>query len=133
MLYEVITFMYPRLYIAKQLLKDEGVIFLSIDDNEVAQLRLLMDEVFGEENFVSELCLINNIAGRSDKKHIATGHEYLLMYQKTEKLETTGIPLSEEQLDEYRFTDTAGRYRLQGLRKRGSNSKRTDRPNMFYT
>jgi len=128
-----LTFMYPRLYIAKQLLKDEGVIFLSIDDNEVAQLRLLMDEVFGEENFVSELCLINNIAGRSDKKHIATGHEYLLMYQKTEKLETTGIPLSEEQLDEYRFTDTAGRYRLQGLRKRGSNSKRTDRPNMFYT
>jgi adenine specific DNA methylase Mod len=43
--------MYPRLYIAKQLLKDEGVIFVSIDDNEVAQLRLLMDEVFGEENF----------------------------------------------------------------------------------
>lgn len=128
-----LTFMYPRLYIAKQLLKDEGVIFVSIDDNEVAQLRLLMDEIFGEENFVSELCLINNIAGRSDKKHIATGHEYLLMYQKTEKLETAGIPLSEEQLDEYRFLDTAGRYRLQGLRKRGSNSKRTDRPNMFYT
>jgi len=48
-----LTFMYPRLYIAKQLLKDEGVIFISIDDNEVAQLRLLMDEIFGEENFVA--------------------------------------------------------------------------------
>jgi len=48
-----LTFMYPRLYIAKQLLKDDGVIFVSIDDNEVAQLRLLMDEIFGEENFVS--------------------------------------------------------------------------------
>ncbi|MFV0554612.1 MAG: DNA methyltransferase, partial [Mangrovibacterium sp.] len=47
-----LTFMYPRLYIAKQLLKDDGVIFVSIDDNEVAQLRILMDEVFGEENFV---------------------------------------------------------------------------------
>jgi adenine-specific DNA-methyltransferase len=127
-----LTFMYPRLYIAKQLLKDDGVIFVSIDDNEVAQLRLLMDEIFGEDNFVSELCLINNIAGRSDKKHIATGHEYLLMYQKTELLETSGLPLTDEQLDEYRFTDSTGRYRLQGLRKRGSNSKRTDRPNMFY-
>ncbi|QTD38032.1 site-specific DNA-methyltransferase [Polaribacter batillariae] len=49
-----LTFMYPRLYIAKQLLKEDGVIFISIDDNEVAQLKLLMDEVFGEENFVSE-------------------------------------------------------------------------------
>ncbi|MBV7441364.1 site-specific DNA-methyltransferase [Weeksellaceae bacterium TAE3-ERU29] len=49
-----LTFMYPRLYIAKQLLKDDGVIFISIDDNEVAQLRILMDEIFGEENFVSE-------------------------------------------------------------------------------
>jgi len=47
-----LTFMYPRLYIAKQLLKEDGVIFISIDDNEVAQLRLLMDEIFGEENFV---------------------------------------------------------------------------------
>jgi len=48
-----LTFMYPRLYIAKYLLKDDGVIFVSIDDNEVAQLRILMDEIFGEENFVA--------------------------------------------------------------------------------
>jgi len=47
-----LTFMYPRLYIARKLLKDDGVIFVSIDDNEVAQLRLLMDEIFGEENFI---------------------------------------------------------------------------------
>ncbi|TAH19485.1 MAG: site-specific DNA-methyltransferase [Cytophagales bacterium] len=127
-----LAFMYPRLLLARDLLSKEGVIFISIDDNEQANLKILCDEVFGEENFVSELCLINNIAGRSDKKHIATGHEYLLMYQKTELLETKGIPLTEEQLDEYRFNDTDGRYRLQGLRKRGSNSKRTDRPNMFY-
>ncbi len=50
-----LTFMYPRLYIAKQLLKDDGVIFVSIDDNEVAQLKLLMDEVFGEENFEANI------------------------------------------------------------------------------
>lgn len=50
--------MYPRLYIAKQLLKDDGVIFVSIDDNEVAQLRLLMDEIFGEENFVDRKSVV---------------------------------------------------------------------------
>ena len=48
-----LTFMYPRLYIARQLLRDDGVIFVSIDENEVAQLRILMDEIFGEENFVA--------------------------------------------------------------------------------
>ena len=127
-----LNMMYSRLLIARQLLREDGVIFISIDDNEVHHLRKLCDEVFGEENFVSELCLVNNIAGRSDKKHIATGHEYVLMYQKTELLETKGLPLSDEQLEEYRFTDENGRYRLQGLRKRGSNSKRSDRPNMFY-
>src|SRR5690606_32482298 len=47
-----LTFIYPRLYIAKQLLKDEGVIFISIDDNEQAQLKILCDEVFGEQNFI---------------------------------------------------------------------------------
>jgi len=60
-----LTFMYPRLYIAKQLLKDDGVIFVSIDDNEVAQLRLLMDEVFGEENFVAEFPRITKKAGKT--------------------------------------------------------------------
>ena len=50
-----LTFMYPRLYIAKKLLKDDGVIFISIDDNEVAQLRMVMDEIFGEENFVGNI------------------------------------------------------------------------------
>ncbi len=49
-----LTFMYPRLYVARMLLKDDGVIFISIDDNEVAQLRLLCDEIFGEENFVEK-------------------------------------------------------------------------------
>ena len=75
-----LTFMYPRLYIAYQLLKDEGVIFISIDDNEVAQLRLLMDEIFGEENFVASL--IWNTGRKSTAKLVATNHEYCLIYAK---------------------------------------------------
>ncbi len=75
-----LTFMYPRLYIAKQLLKDDGVIFISIDDNEVAQLRLLMDEVFGEENFVGEI--IWQTATDNNPSQIGTEHEYIICYSK---------------------------------------------------
>jgi len=76
--------MYPRLYIAKQLLKDDGVIFISIDDNEVAQLRLLMDEVFGEENFINEFIWKN---GRTSSAIFTNEQEYILAYgKKTEKI-----------------------------------------------
>lgn len=76
-----LTFMYPRLYIAKQLLKDDGVIFVSIDDNEVAQLRLLMDEVFGEENFISSFIVIRSEGGGLAKQAVI-GHDYMLTYAK---------------------------------------------------
>src|SRR5690554_459542 len=80
-----LTFMYPRLYIAKQLLKDDGVIFVSIDDNEVAQLRLLMDEIFGEENFVGELII--QTATDNNKTQINVEHEYILCYAKQKSLQ----------------------------------------------
>ncbi len=77
-----LTFMYPRLYIAKQLLKDDGVVFISIDDNEVAQLRLLMDEIFGEENFVGNI--IWQTATDNNPSQIATEHEYVICYSKNQ-------------------------------------------------
>jgi len=76
-----LTFMYPRLYIAKQLLKDDGVIFVSIDDNEVAQLRLLMDEVFGEENFVANV-IWNSTKSVTNTALISVSHTYNLIYSK---------------------------------------------------
>ena len=76
-----LTFMYPRLYIAKQLLKEDGVIFISIDDNEVAQLRLLCDEIFGEENFVAELVFQTNSI-KNNAKYISITHEYTIVYVK---------------------------------------------------
>lgn len=71
-----LTFMYPRLYVARELLKDDGVIFVSIDDNEVHNLRLLMNEVFGEENYISQLTILSNPRGRAQDKHFATSHEH---------------------------------------------------------
>lgn len=73
-----LSFMYPRLLLAKDLLRDDGVIFISIDDNEQAQLKLLCDEVFGQENFVSTLVWA---AGRkNDSRLISVSHEYILCY-----------------------------------------------------
>jgi len=77
-----LTFMYPRLYIAKQLLKDDGVIFVSIDDNEVAQLRILMDEVFGEENFVGQWNWFKSATPPNLSKKIKKNIEYILAFQK---------------------------------------------------
>ncbi|USG08192.1 site-specific DNA-methyltransferase [Latilactobacillus sakei] len=77
-----LTFMYPRLYLAKKLLKDTGVIFVSIDDNEQANLKLLMDDVYGEGNFVAEVII--DATPKNDPMMIATSHEYMLTYVKNE-------------------------------------------------
>lgn len=76
-----LTFMYPRLYIARELLRNDGVIFISIDDNEQAQLKLLCDEVFGEENFIKDL-IINTSEGGGNAKYVVNGHETVLVYAK---------------------------------------------------
>ncbi len=77
-----LTFMYPRLYVARELLREDGVIFISIDDNEQAQLKILCDEVFGEENFVAEI-IWQKKTGSSDEDEVAIITEYILMYRKT--------------------------------------------------
>ena len=74
-----LTFMYPRLYIAKQLLKEDGVIFISIDDNEVAQLKMLLDEIFGEENFINKFIWKN---GRTSAAIYTQEQEYIFAYAK---------------------------------------------------
>lgn len=75
-----LTFMYPRLYVAKQLLEEEGVIFISIDENELSQLRLLMDDIFGEENFIESICWNKRIP--KNDKGVGNIHEYILLYAK---------------------------------------------------
>jgi adenine-specific DNA-methyltransferase len=75
-----LSFMYPRLLLAKDLLRDDGVIFISIDDNEQAQLKLLCDEVFGQENFVAQL--IWEGANKNDARQVGTVHEYTLVYAR---------------------------------------------------
>jgi adenine-specific DNA-methyltransferase len=77
-----LSFMYPRLLLAKDLLRDDGVIFISIDDNEQAQLKLLCDEVFGQENFISSLTWEKG--RKNDAKFFSNGHEYMLVYARSQ-------------------------------------------------
>jgi len=128
-----LTFMYPRLYIARQLLKDDGVIFVSIDDNEVAQLRLLMDEVFGEDNFVGLMTIQSNPRGSQASRFLSNVHEYIYMYaKKSSYLKLKGISKSDDNISEYTEEDKKGKYRLLGLRQRGGAWKKEDRPLMHY-
>ncbi|MFZ9847411.1 MAG: site-specific DNA-methyltransferase [Flavobacteriales bacterium] len=100
-----LTFMYPRLYIAKQLLKQDGVIFISIDDNEVAQLRLLMDEVFGEENFINQISVkakgSSGASGGGEDKKMKKNIEHLICYSKSFGFERFNNIYKEQSLTEY--------------------------------
>jgi adenine-specific DNA-methyltransferase len=128
-----LTFMYPRLYIAKQLLKDDGVIFISIDDNEVAQLRLLMDEVFGEENFVAELPTIMNLKGNNDEFGFAGTHEYTIVYSKNKNESVFyQFDVNDDELGDW-TEDEIGFYK-QGanLKATGEDGKREKRANLYF-
>jgi adenine-specific DNA-methyltransferase len=124
--------MYPRLYLARNLLRDDGVLFASCDDHEVENLKRLGNEVFGEECFLGQITVVNNLKGRNDQRNFATCHEYLIVFGKP-GFTAGGQPLTDEQRAEYRYTDKNGnRYALRDLRKRGSGDRREDRPNMYF-
>lgn len=77
-----LSMMYPRLFLARNLLRDDGVIFVSIDDNEVHNLRLLLNEIFGEENFIDTICWKKKYGGGAKEKYLVSVHEYILVYAK---------------------------------------------------
>ncbi len=126
------SMIYSRLMVARNLLAEAGVIFISIDDGESDNVRKLCDEVFGGSNFVADLCVVNNLKGRNDKKYIARANERIIMYVKSQDYSEHGLSLSSDVLKEYKEEDMSGRYRLLELRKRGGPDTRKDRPNMYY-
>ena len=127
------SMIYSRLMVARTLLTEDGVIFISIDDNEVENLRKICDEVFGESNKIAQLVIENNPRGRQSDAFFATSHEYLLCYAgNIDSATINGMSLSEKQKAEYKYEDEIGRYRLLGLRQRGVASLREDRPEMFF-
>ena len=127
-----LSFMSKRLELARELLNSKGVIFISIDDNEIAQLKLLCNQVFGENNFIAQFTVQTNPRGSQASKHVADVHEYLLLYAKSEKnLNFGGV--KKDDLKEYNLEDKdGGKYRLLGLRQRGGEWRREQRPKMYY-
>lgn len=116
--------MYPRLMLARNLLSDDGVIFISIDDNEVHNLRKICDEVFGEENFVCEFIRKSGVSARLDAKHISIENDYILMYAKNKsKLSLNQMALENDNTYNLRdnYFDIRGAYKLNKL-DRGSIS-----------
>lgn len=132
-----LTFMYPRLYIARELLREDGVIFISIDDNEAAQLKLLCDEsaLFGEINFIAQLPTIMNLKGNNDEFGFAGTHEYTLVYAKNKSIleDLSGIHLSDEDIKEYSLDDGLGLYKEGAtLMRTGEAGAREARPRGYY-
>lgn len=128
-----LSMMYPRLFLARNLLRDDGFLFASIDDHEHANLRLLLDEIFGPENFVGVIANVNNPKGRSDQKNVARAHEYLIVYRRSLAGSLLGFEPGPQIVRRYREADHEGRqFRYLDLRKTGDNDRREDRPHLYY-
>ena len=127
-----LLFMSPRLQLARELLSKDGVIFISIDDNEQADLKLLCDYVLGEDNFVAQFIWISKTGGGSDNNEVVADHEYVLCYSRNSGQENAISKMLLES-EELNLTDEYGAYRLgRELNKWGANSRREDRPTMFF-
>lgn len=126
-----LNMIYPRLKVARDILSDDGVIFISIDENEVENLKKVCTEIFGARNFVS---IINwrGRGGRQDSKYYAVLHEYILCFAKNISNFSAGEEIKQEEI--YPKYDEAAKrnYKTQLLRKWGSNSLRENRPNLYY-
>jgi len=123
-----LSMMLPRLYIARDLLREDGLIFVSCDDNEVHNLRLLMNEVFDESNFISQIIVQSNKRGQT-YKDIAKTHEYLLVYARSEAATLFELPKEDDALP---YEDAKGRFDLWELRNRNPKFGRHNRPNLFF-
>lgn len=125
-----LVFMKNRLEVARELLSDDGLIFVQCDDNEQAYLKVLMDEVFSRNNFISNI-VWKGRGGRQDSKYIAQIHETIIFYAKNKERAILNKAFIED-TSNYAYEDSRGNYKTQLIRKWGSNSRREDRPNLFY-
>lgn len=124
--------MYPRLKLLQQLLAEDGAIFISIDDNELSNLKLICNEIFGERLYQG--CIVRSTGQTTgqDSKGLGSSFDFVLIYSKSEEYTFGGLPLTEHDLKRFQEKDEKGFYAYDQLRKTGSNDRRTDRPNMYY-
>ena len=114
-----LNMMYSRLLIARQLLREDGVIFISIDDNEVHHLRKLCDEVFGEENFLGQVSRLTGTPTGQGTKGLVSELDYIIIYSKSNEGDFNGIEFDDDDKQIYNQSDEKGQYLTRPLRKTG--------------
>lgn len=119
---------YPRLKLLHKLLADDGLIFISLDDNEIHSLKFLLNEIFGETNFQAEIIIQSNKRGQTYKQ-LAKTHEYLVCFSKSQNSIINGLPAG---TDAFPYEDSIGKYSIRELRNRNPKFGRFNRPNLFF-
>lgn len=127
-----ISMVYPRLKLARNLLRDDGAIFISIGDEELCSLKAVCDETFGESNYRGLISRATGTRMGSGNQKISSEFDYILIYSKTDRFEFNPLPMGEDDLSIYDQEDARGRYLLRSLRRTGGENRREDRPTMFF-
>lgn len=128
-----LNMMYPRLLLARDLLAKDGVIFISIDNNELSNLQKICNELFGEENCQAIITYVRKTSGKQDSSNFMNSTEYIVVYSKSALWECTPLIAGENVTSRYNKVDEKGRaYRETDLRKTGTGDRREDRPLMWY-
>ena len=127
-----LSFMRSRISLAQKLLSDTGLVFISIDDNEVAQLKILCDEIFGNSNFRGQIVRATGTPTGQGNATISNEIDYVLVYARTSNAIFNGLPFDDESSKIYNLIDEYGRYLNRPLRKTGGEDRREDRPSMYY-
>lgn len=129
-----LSFMNERLQLCRNLMKEDAVIFISIDDNEYANLKLLCDSIFGERNFIVNMIVTSAPAGTQSSVDFAQQHSYCLVYRKSAKYKSNYTKLTEEEIKEkYNYgKDSNGRYYIERIWKRGIGGRMEDVPSLHF-
>lgn len=127
-----LSMIFPRLKLARNLLSDDGAIFVSIDDGELAALKLVCDEVFGSGNYCGMISRATGTRMGDGDRALASELDYILVYSKSEDTVFAGLPMTKEEAGIYDLEDAKGKYLLRSLRRTGGENRREDRPSMFF-
>lgn len=127
-----LNMMFPRLKLAKDLLSDDGVIFISIDDNEVGSLLKICDEIFGKNCFVGNVCRATGTTTAQGTESLGKSFDYVVIYSKTPNFAVGGLELDEKDVARYNLEDERGKFSILQLRRTGGEDHREDRPSMYF-
>ena len=127
-----LNMIYPRLKLAKDLLTEDGVIFISIDDGECANLIKVCNDVFGEDCFVGNICRATGTTTAQGTESLGKSFDYLIVYSKQPDFSVGGIDLDEKDIARYTYEDKRGKFSILQLRRTGGEDRREDRPSMYY-